>query len=256
NMKLFLVCLLVAAAAAECPWGQAECGDGTCINYRYWCDGDEPDCADGSDEAECSTCGEGFVHCDSADICIPQPWVCDGWEDCPGAEDEAMCSTPAPGMCDEGYFECSDGQCIHPLFRCDGEDDCLDGYEDEEQCTECQAGFHCGEDICVSSDFVCDDLEDCHRGEDESSQVAMCECLPGDFECSNGDCIPPDWHCDGFPDCFGGSDEADCTTMAPRVGGPRMTGSQSHFLEKIQKKMAKAARKNTKGKWKNMGRRN
>ncbi|CAL4097478.1 unnamed protein product, partial [Meganyctiphanes norvegica] len=236
-MKLFLVCLLVAAAAqcangAECLWGQRACDDGTCINYRNWCDGGEPDCAQGEDEADCSSCDEGFTHCESDNICVPQPLVCDGHRDCSAGEDEWDCSTPSPGGCEEGYFECNDGQCIHPRFRCDGEHDCLDGFEDEHECTECQSGFHCGggdpeENRCLSSDYVCDDFEDCERGGDESSQEAGCECLPGDFECSNGDCIPHDWRCDGFYDCFGGSDEADCggTNVAPRAGGPRMTGA-------------------------------
>jgi len=238
-MKVLLFALLVAGAAGECLWGTRECGNGECIDYRYWCDGGDPDCSDGSDEADCSTCDEGFVHCDSADICLPQPYVCDGWEDCPGAEDEADCSTPAPGMCNEGEFECNDGQCVLNMFKCDAWDDCLDGYEDEENCEECNHGFHCAEGMCIPPEFVCDDEEDCHRGEDESNTEAGCVCNPGDFECSNGDCIDPTWRCDGYPDCFMGSDEADC----PTTPAPRVKGGQAQFLQKIKNKMAKEGRR-------------
>ncbi|CAL4163915.1 unnamed protein product, partial [Meganyctiphanes norvegica] len=254
NMKLFLLCLLVVAAAdAECEWGQRECGDaeGSCIYYRYWCDGVvDPDCTGGEDETDCSSCDEGFIHCESTDICIPQPWFCDGHVDCPGQEDESMCSTPAPGECNEGYFQCRNGQCIHPKFRCDGTHDCLNGFsaEDEQGCTECQTGFHCIEDTCINSDSLCDSFEDCKQGEDETEAVAGCECLPGEFMCSNGDCIPSNWRCNGWLDCYEGSDEIDCdvTTLASRAGGPRMTGPQSHFINKIKK--VKEVSRNNRGK--------
>ena len=41
-----------------------------------------------------------------------------------------------PGICDsEDYFRCSSGGCINDMYRCDGNEDCVDN-SDEEGCGE------------------------------------------------------------------------------------------------------------------------
>ena len=39
----------------------------------------------------------------------------------------------AATSCDDDEFQCPDGNCIPSSFRCDGEDDCSDG-DDEQAC--------------------------------------------------------------------------------------------------------------------------
>lgn len=36
-------------------------------------------------------CSGGYFHCTSADICIPEHFICDSFNDCPGGEDEVHC---------------------------------------------------------------------------------------------------------------------------------------------------------------------
>ena len=61
-MKLVLVIILLAIATQtahaedtyECLIGYTKCADGQqCILEGWWCDGGDPDCDDGSDEANC-----------------------------------------------------------------------------------------------------------------------------------------------------------------------------------------------------------
>ena len=66
--------------------GSFFCADGTDVVPDFFvCDGGTPDCADGSDEADCPvfTCGDGEE--------IPLDWVCDFGEDCADGSDEADC---------------------------------------------------------------------------------------------------------------------------------------------------------------------
>ncbi|XP_063959865.1 low-density lipoprotein receptor-related protein 2-like [Lytechinus pictus] len=72
------------------------------------------------------------------------------------------------GTCDDGFFRCSDGLCIHESLRCDYQDHCITG-EDELLCGECTSDqFECGNGKCIPEYFVCNYLPECQDFEDET----------------------------------------------------------------------------------------
>lgn len=52
-------------------------------------------CADGSDERECSVCQPGTFHCD-IERCVVESWRCDGQADCKDGTDEMNCTMTLP----------------------------------------------------------------------------------------------------------------------------------------------------------------
>jgi len=174
------------AAVVRCDEGQARCANQKqCIRESFVCDGGEPDCDDGSDEANCTDsgpdeCDEGQAQCANGQ-CIRESYVCDGGApDCDDGSDEANCPDSGPEECDEGQAQCANGQCIRESYVCDGgAPDCADG-SDEANCPD--------------------------SGPEE--------CEEGQAQCANGQCIRESYVCDGgAPDCADGSDEANCTAV-------------------------------------------
>nr|XP_055055534.1 low-density lipoprotein receptor-related protein 10 [Misgurnus anguillicaudatus]XP_055055543.1 low-density lipoprotein receptor-related protein 10 [Misgurnus anguillicaudatus]XP_055055551.1 low-density lipoprotein receptor-related protein 10 [Misgurnus anguillicaudatus]XP_055055560.1 low-density lipoprotein receptor-related protein 10 [Misgurnus anguillicaudatus] len=93
-------------ACGGCPAGHFLCGAGNlqkaghqmirsvCFSINERCNY-QLNCADGSDERECTICQHGTFHCDS-DRCVFESWRCDGQVDCKDGTDELNCTVTLP----------------------------------------------------------------------------------------------------------------------------------------------------------------
>ncbi|XP_026867323.2 low-density lipoprotein receptor-related protein 10 [Electrophorus electricus] len=89
-----------------CPAGHFPCGPlamqrvshltsrPVCFSIHERCNY-QLNCADGSDERECTICQPGTFHCDS-DRCVFESWRCDGQVDCKDGTDELNCTMTLP----------------------------------------------------------------------------------------------------------------------------------------------------------------
>ncbi|XP_070533833.1 uncharacterized protein [Ptychodera flava] len=109
------------------PW---YCYDGNCIKYSKVCD-NIPDCADFSDEMNCTTCAQGLRPCGQSSYeCIPEDFFCDGHIDCftnnAYGYDEADCE-----VCLSYQEICDNGEtCLETYMICNNEVDCADGTDE------------------------------------------------------------------------------------------------------------------------------
>ncbi|VFV43715.1 low-density lipoprotein [Lynx pardinus] len=123
-----------------------------------------------------------------------------------------------PHICKAGEFRCKNRHCIQARWKCDGDDDCLDGSDEDSvncfnhSCPDDQ--FKCKNNRCIPKRWLCDGANDCGSNEDESNQTCAARtCQVDQFSCGNGRCIPRAWLCDREDDCGDQTDEmASCVT--------------------------------------------
>ncbi|XP_065641308.1 low-density lipoprotein receptor-related protein 2 [Hydra vulgaris] len=191
---------------------QFQCFNDECIPLFWKCDG-RYDCSDNSDEdPSICKCSSFQFYCSSGE-CIQWYRKCDGRYDCldNSDEDPSKCpttqsptttltsrtttvngpTTQSPtttltsrtttvNVCSVDSFFCSNGECIHLYWKCDGINDCSDNSdEDPSSCSETT----------------------------QSPTKTIAVCTDYQFQCSNGECIPLYWKCNDRQDCSDNSDE-------------------------------------------------
>ncbi|KAK7098057.1 very low-density lipoprotein receptor-like [Littorina saxatilis] len=175
------------------------CDNDKCLPQSFVCDGFD-NCGDNSDESHCRPRCPEFT-CTNGN-CVPWSYKCDGDNDCHDNSDEANCHT----HCSE--FTCTNGHCVPKSFECDGGNDCGDN-SDEANCPTTCPEFTCTNGHCVPKSYECDGDNDCGDNSDETYCPTTCST----FTCANGHCVSWSDRCDDYDDCGDYSDESGCTTF-------------------------------------------
>ncbi|XP_033870304.3 low-density lipoprotein receptor-related protein 1B-like isoform X1 [Acipenser ruthenus] len=164
-----------------------------------------------------NACRVNYGGCSTLCLAIPGGRVCACADNQHMEKNNVTCSiTPGevlPQLCKSHEFQCKNKRCVQASWKCDGDDDCLDGSDEGlETCYNhsCPADqFKCLNNRCIPKKWLCDGTNDCGNNEDESNFTCSAQtCQPNQYSCVNGRCIPQTWLCDRDDDCGDKSDEA------------------------------------------------
>jgi hypothetical protein len=174
----------------SCPIGFESCGDGTCVDSAYVCDG-YSDCRTSYDELGCATCSFGGGTCNGnnhVDYC----------------EGGTVTTLSCDALCRQSGFDYSEGCSYDAAARTDS---CF--CNDYASCFADE--FTCGDNTCLPNEYVCDGYADCPGSTDEVGCVSAC--IPGDTYCTGGYTLEV---CNGY----GTWEEYDCDDVCQMSGYP------------------------------------
>eukprot|EP00063_Salmo_salar_P032241 XP_014007076.1 PREDICTED: low-density lipoprotein receptor-related protein 1B-like [Salmo salar] len=171
-----------------------------------------------------NACGVDNGGCGSLCLAIPGSRVCACADNQYLDTNNLTCSSTLgdsgdhgePQRCGNEEFQCRNQRCVQASWKCDGDDDCLDGSDEEPYICynrSCPADqFKCLNNHCIPKRWLCDGTNDCGNNEDESNFTCSAgSCQADQFSCENGRCIPESWRCDRDDDCGDHTDEtASC----------------------------------------------
>ncbi|XP_048049460.1 low-density lipoprotein receptor-related protein 1B isoform X2 [Megalobrama amblycephala] len=164
-----------------------------------------------------NACRVNYGGCGTLCLAVPGGRVCACADKQHLDKNNVTCSDSAgqeePQQCRNDEFQCRNWRCIRANWICDGDDDCLDGSDEEAHiCSNhsCPIDqFKCPNNRCIPKRWLCDGTNDCGDNEDESNKTCSAQpCRAGQFTCGNGRCVPEAWRCDQDDDCGDMSDES------------------------------------------------
>ncbi|KAI9538352.1 Low-density lipoprotein receptor- protein 1B [Dissostichus eleginoides] len=167
-----------------------------------------------------NVCSVNYGGCSTLCLAIPGGRVCACADNQLLEKNNVTCAEASSGglelqRCRSDEFQCHNQRCIRALWKCDGDDDCLDGSDEESHscynhtCPVDQ--FKCSNNRCIPKRWLCDGTNDCGNNEDEANTTCSAQpCQPDQLSCQNGRCIPQAWSCDREDDCGDMSDEISC----------------------------------------------